>query len=65
MYTWMYNTGRSVFADSLFHATANVSWQVYPNSGSHFDPQIIGLLTAFVSLIVVVIFGRRALVFDR
>src|SRR6201999_804260 len=34
---WLYNnTGRSVFAASLFHATSNVSQFSFPNYGSHY-----------------------------
>lgn len=33
---WLYNnTGKSVFAATLFHATLNISWQLFPNGGSH------------------------------
>ena len=35
---WLYNnTGKSVFAVALFHATLNLSWMLFPIYGSHFD----------------------------
>jgi membrane protease YdiL (CAAX protease family) len=60
---WLYNNaGKSVFAAALFHAASNVSWQVFPNYGSHWDPRMDGLITAFVAAIVVFIWGSRTLV---
>lgn len=43
---WFYtHTGKSVFAAALFHAMINLCWQLFPNSGSHYDPRIFGLMT--------------------
>ena len=55
---WLYdNTGHSVFAAALLHASTNVSWQAFPVHGSYFDPGINGAI--FVAAAVVVIaFGR-------
>jgi membrane protease YdiL (CAAX protease family) len=59
---WLYNnTGKSVFAAALCHAMVNVSWQLFPNAGSHYDPRIIGLITALAAVIVTVISGPRTL----
>jgi membrane protease YdiL (CAAX protease family) len=59
---WIYNnTGKSVFAAALYHAIANVSWQLFPNYGSHWDPRITGLITAFAAVIVTVVWGPRTL----
>jgi membrane protease YdiL (CAAX protease family) len=59
---WLYNnTGKSVFAAALCHAIANVSWQLFPNYGSHWDPRITGLITAFAAVIVAVVWGPRTL----
>jgi len=38
----------------LFHASMNVSWQIFPNSGSHWDPRINGLIVAFVAAVVTI-----------
>ena len=59
---WLYNnTGKSVFAVALCHAMINVSWQLFPNHGSHYDPRITGLITAFVAVTVIIIWGPRML----
>jgi uncharacterized protein len=59
---WLYNnTGKSVFAAVLYHAISNVSWFLFPNDGSHYDPRITGLITAFVAAIVTVVWGPRTL----
>lgn len=59
---WLYNnTGKSVFAAALCHAMVNVSWQLFPNQGSHYDPRITGLITALAAVIVTVVWGPRTL----
>jgi membrane protease YdiL (CAAX protease family) len=63
---WLYNnTGKSVFAAALCHAMVNVSWQLFPNYGSHYDPRITGLITAFAAVIVTVMWGPRRLTRNR
>lgn len=63
---WLYtNTGRSVFAAAVFHAFVNVSWQLFPNYGSHWDPRIFGLITALVAVIATVVWGPRRLARSR
>jgi len=64
---WLYNaTGGSVAATALCHTTVNLSWQLFPNQGSHYDPRIVGLITALVAVAVFAIWspepwkGRRA-----
>jgi len=62
LHTWLYNnTGGSVLGAALFHASANMSWQLFPNRGSHYDPRITGLILAFIATLVVVVWGPRAL----
>lgn len=59
---WLYNnTSKSVLAVALCHAMINVSWQLFPNQGSHYDPRITGLITAFVAVILIIIWGPRML----
>jgi hypothetical protein len=59
---WIYNnTGRSVFAASVFHAICNVSWQLFPVSGSAYDARITGPLEALAAAGVVAFFGARTL----
>jgi hypothetical protein len=60
---WLYNNaGRSVFVAALFHATVNLSWQLFPNDGSHYDPRVTGVITAIVAVVVVIVSGPRTLV---
>ena len=59
---WLYNnTGKSVFATAVFHATLNVTWQLFPINGSFYDPRITGLIVAFAAIIVVVGWGPKTL----
>jgi len=47
---WFYRkTGRSVFAAILYHDLLNVSWILFPNNGSHYNPMITTLLTALAA----------------
>jgi uncharacterized protein len=63
---WLYNnTGKSVFAAALFHAMMNVSWQLFPNHGSHWDPRINGLIVACVATTVTIAWGPRTLARHR
>ncbi len=59
---WLYNnTGKSVFATALFHACGNVSWQLFPINGSHWDPRINGLVTTLAAAVVTAVWGSRTL----
>ncbi len=50
----LYNgSGRSVFAAALYHAMSNLTWQLFPNSGSHYDPRVSGPLLALVATLIV------------
>lgn len=58
---WIYNnTGGSVFAAALYHAVSNLSWQLFPDHGSHWDPRVIGPVVAIAAAIVTVIWTPRA-----
>jgi membrane protease YdiL (CAAX protease family) len=55
---WIYNkTGKSVFAAILYHTADNVSWSLFPNDGSHYDPMVTGLINCVV-LIIIIFAGR-------
>ena len=59
---WLYNnTGKSVFAVALFHATLNLTWMLFPVYGSHFDMRLGGLVMAAVAVMVTVVWGPRTL----
>lgn len=54
---WIYvKTGKSVFAATLYHTADNVSWSLFPNISSHYDPLVIGLINCVV--IVIIILGE-------
>ena len=58
---WVYsNTGRSVFAAVLFHAIDNVSWLMFPNAGSHYDPRVTAPITLVAAALVTVVWGPVA-----
>ena len=59
---WLYNnTGKSVFAAILFHDMDNVSWALFPNNGSHYDPAITGAITFIIAAIVTFLWGSKTL----
>jgi uncharacterized protein len=59
---WLYNNaGRSLFAVIVFHATFNVSFAVFPNYGSHWNPGVAGAITAIAALIVTFLWGPKTL----
>ena len=59
---WLYNnTGKSVFAAALFHATLNLSYLLFPVYGSHFDMRIGGLVMVGVAVVVVTVWGPKTL----
>ena len=59
---WIYNnTGKSLFAAIVFHAMFNISFALFPNYGSHWDPAVAGVITAIVAVIVTFLWGSRTL----
>jgi uncharacterized protein len=59
---WLYNnTGKSVFAVALFHATLNLTWMLVPVHGSHFAMRLGGLGRVFTAAIVTVVWGPATL----
>ena len=62
LFVWIFNnTGKSVFGQAVLHAMVNVSWQLFPNGGSHYDPRITALVVTLMAVIVVVVWGPRTL----
>ena len=56
---WIYNnTGRSVFAATLFHAVSNLSTLAIP---AYYDPQIVSPILAFEAAVVALVWGPRTL----
>ena len=59
---WLYNnTGKSVFAVALFHATLNLSYMMFPIYCSHFEMSLGGLVMAFAAAVVTVVWRLRTL----
>ena len=59
---WLYNnTGKSVFAVALFHATLNLTYMLFPVYGSHFDMRLGGLVMAFAAALVTAVWGAKTL----
>lgn len=43
---WIYDrAGGSLFGSILYHAMNNLCWALFPNYGSHYDPQVTALIT--------------------
>lgn len=63
---WIYNnTHGSVFSAVLTHAADNLSWMLFPNLGSHYDPRIISPIIAAGALVVIAAWGPRTLTRGR
>ena len=59
---WLYNnTGKSVFAAALFHATVNLAYMMFPVSGSDFDMRFASLVMSGVALVIILVFGPDTL----
>ena len=59
---WLYNnTGKSVFAAVLFHATLNLSYALFPVYGSHFDMRLAALVMACIAVIIIMVWGSKTL----
>ncbi len=57
---WLFNnTGGSVCAVSLFHATLNLSYILFPIHGSYFDMRLGALLLTCAAAVVTTRWGRR------
>lgn len=54
-------TRRSVFATIVVHATDDVSWSLFPNFGSHYDPAVTGVILVIVAVAITLGWGRRTL----
>lgn len=59
---WLYNnTGKSVFAAALFHATLNMAYVLFPVYGSHFDMRLAGLVMVVIAVVVILVWGSKTL----
>lgn len=51
--------GKSLFLATLFHATINVSYSLFPNGGSHYDPTVVAIVL-MIGLLAAAFAARRA-----
>jgi membrane protease YdiL (CAAX protease family) len=62
MIGWIYNkSGKSVFAATLYHAADNVSWSLFPNNGSHYNPMITALINWIAVSVLAFGWGAKTL----
>lgn len=59
---WIYNnTEKSILLAILFHTMINVSWSLFPNYGSYYNPTITGAITATIAVLVTFMWGSKTL----
>jgi CAAX protease family protein len=59
---WLYNnTATSAFTAILTHDMYNVSWSLFPNTGSDYDPAIGGSIIAIAAVLVTFLGGSETL----
>ena len=59
---WLYeNTRHSVYIAVLFHTMINVSWALFPISGSYYDPFITFLILTFAVGLIGFFYGPKTL----
>lgn len=50
---WIYNgAGKSVFAATAYHTADNVSWSLFPNTSSHYDPLAMALVNCAAVIVI-------------
>ena len=55
------NKGGSVFVAVLFHTMINLSWALFPNAGSYYDPFVTFLILAVAVGLIVFLWGPVSL----
>lgn len=59
---WIYNnTGKNLLTAILVHTMDNVSWSLFPNYGSYYDPFFTGTVTCLTALLVIFLWGSENL----
>ena len=59
---WLFeNTGASVTVAVLFHTMINVSWALFPNAGSYYDPFVTFVILALAVGLIVLLWGPISL----
>lgn len=63
---WLFeNTRGSVFVAVLFHTMINLSWALFPMSGSYYDPFVTFVILAFAVGLIVFLWGPATLARSR
>lgn len=52
-------TGRTLAAEIVVQASADLSWSLLPNFGSHYDPAVSGTLLALLASLIALTWGRE------
>lgn len=59
---WIYNnTGKSVFAAIMVHTMDNVSWSLFPNFGTAYDPLFTAIFAGLAAVLVIIGWGPQTL----
>ncbi|MBI5839432.1 MAG: CPBP family intramembrane metalloprotease [Chloroflexi bacterium] len=59
---WIYNnTGKSVFAAIVVHAMDNISWSLFPNYGSGYDPFFTCIVAWIIVVVVIFLWNPKTL----
>jgi len=60
--TWIYNnTGKSMFAAISYHAMIDVTWVLFPNYGSNYDPAVTGIIILITTTLITLLWGAKTL----
>lgn len=52
---WLFRrSGGIIFIAVLFHATINISWQLFPVNGSYYEPAITGTISMLIAIILII-----------
>ena len=54
-----------MFAAILDHDVVNVSFFMFPNFGSHYDPNVTGLIIVGAATVIAIVWGLRTLTRKR
>lgn len=53
---WLYrHSGEIVFIAAIFHASINVSWQLFPVHGSYYEPAITATISIIIAMVLIMI----------
>jgi uncharacterized protein len=59
---WLFeNTGKSVFVAVLFHTMINVTWALFPNSGSYYNPFVTFVILTLAVGSIIALWGPATL----